>query len=147
GPNAQLPVHAVTGTPQANIVFGALPVVDMKTRTSGTSPITATWQYIDGATAFNSKLDERLLRVLDTRAGGRHEPSAQTAAGTHSDDTSASITHEVILATGDVVGARFVHTTRTDGVRNGHTEEIIYEDLSTGLVSPSATLISGERTG
>jgi peptidoglycan/xylan/chitin deacetylase (PgdA/CDA1 family) len=144
--NAQGPVHAVAGTAPAKIVFGSLPVVEMKTRASGTSPITATWQYIDGATSFNSKLDQRLLDVLDARAGGRHEPSAQTPASVQSDDTSASIAHEVILATGNIIGSRFVQTTMTGGARLAHATEIIYEDLDTGLITPSAALISAEKT-
>jgi peptidoglycan-N-acetylglucosamine deacetylase len=145
--NAQSPVQAVARTAPARIVFGALPVVEMKTGTSGTSPVTATWQYIDGATAFNSKLDERLLSVLDARAGGRHEPSAQTTANAQGGDIGASITHEVILATGNIIGTRFVQTTMTGDARHGHTEEIIYEDLDTGLVTPSAALISAAKTG
>lgn len=145
--NARSPVHEVTNSAPAKIVIGALPVVEMKTRTSGPSPITATWQYIDGATAFNTKLDERLLSVLDARAGGRHEPSAHATASTLSEDTNASITHEVILATGNIIGTRFVQTAVTGGVRHGHLEEVTYEDLDTGLVTPSATLISAEKTG
>lgn len=145
--NAKSPVHDVTDSAPAKIVIGALPVVEMKTQASGTSPMTATWQYIDGATAFNTKLDERLLSVLDARAGGRHEPSAHTTASIQSEGTNASITHEVILATGNIVGTRFLQTAVTGGVRHWHLEEITYEDLDTGLVTPSATLISAEKTG
>ncbi len=119
----------------------------MTTRSAGTAPTVATWQYISGAQTFNSQLDARLLSIFDARAGGRHEPAALPAtppAALLAD--GVSVTHEIVLATGSVVGSRFVQTTMAGGVRTARSEEITYEDLSTGVVTGSASLIKPAMT-
>ncbi|MGO4146512.1 polysaccharide deacetylase family protein [Paenarthrobacter sp. YAF11_1] len=140
------PAIAVIGTAPSKIAPGTS-IVDVTTRTSGTSPTVATWQYISGAESFNSRLDARLLSIFDARAGGRHEPAAlpPTPAALLSD--GVSVTHEIILAAGSVVGARFVQTTMAGGVRTGLIDEITYEDLTTGVVTDSAGLINPAMTG
>ncbi|YCK82257.1 polysaccharide deacetylase family protein [Arthrobacter sp. D3-18] len=143
-PTSQAPT-AVIGTPPSRI---ALPtsVVDMTTRTAGATPTVATWQYISGAETFNSKLDARLLSIFDARAGGRHEPAALPATPAALLADGVSITHEIVLATGSVVGSRFVQTTMDGGVRTARSDEITYEDLSTGDVTGSASLINQAMT-
>ncbi len=58
-----------------------------------------------------------------------------------------SITHELILATGGVVGVRLMQTTMAGGTITGHTDEITYEDLATGVVSASSTLVNPAEIG
>ncbi|WP_306879766.1 polysaccharide deacetylase family protein [Paenarthrobacter nicotinovorans] len=119
----------------------------MNTRTSGASPTAATWQYISGAEGFNRRLDQKLLGILDARAGGRHVPEAMPATPAALLSNGMSITHEVILATGGVVGSRLMQTTMAGGVVTGHTDEITYEDLATGVVSASSTLVNPAEIG
>ncbi|WP_309075065.1 polysaccharide deacetylase family protein [Paenarthrobacter sp.] len=121
-------------------------IVDMTTRTAGASPTVATWQYISGAGTFNSKLDARLLSVFDARAGGRHEPAALPATPAALLADGVSVNHEIVLASGSVVGSRFVQTTMIGGVRTDRIDEITYEDLSTGVVTGSASLINPAMT-
>ncbi|MET3370460.1 UNVERIFIED_CONTAM: peptidoglycan/xylan/chitin deacetylase (PgdA/CDA1 family) [Jeotgalibacillus campisalis] len=137
---------AVIGTPPSKI---ALPtsIVDMTTRTAGTTPTVATWQYVSGAETFNSKLDARLLSIFDARASGRHEPAALPATPAALLVDGVSVTHEIVLATGSVVGSRFVQTIMDGGIRTARSDEITYEDLSTGVVTDSATLIKPGMTG
>nr|WP_306422827.1 polysaccharide deacetylase family protein [Paenarthrobacter aurescens] len=119
----------------------------MTTRTAGASPTVATWQYINGAETFNSRLDARLLGVFDARSGGRHEPATLPATPAALLADGVSITHELILATGNVVGSRFVQTTMTGGVLTGRIDQITYEDLSTGAVTDSSALVNPAMTG
>ncbi|MBT2588287.1 polysaccharide deacetylase family protein [Arthrobacter sp. ISL-95] len=118
----------------------------MTTRTAGAAPTVATWQYISGAEAFNNRLDTLLLSIFDTRAGGLHEPAALPATPGALLADGVSVTHEIVLATGSIVGSRFVQTTMSDGVRTGLVNEITYEDLSTGVVTGSAALINSAMT-
>ena len=143
-PASQAPT-AVIGAPPSRI---ALPtsIVDMTTRTAGATPTVATWQYISGAETFNSKLDARLLSIFDARAGGRHEPAALPATPAALLADGVSVTHEIVLATGSVVGSRFVQTIMDGGVRTARSDEITYEDLSTGDVTGSASLINQAMT-
>ncbi|MCP1411342.1 polysaccharide deacetylase family protein [Paenarthrobacter sp. A20] len=140
------PAIAVIGTAPQRIIPGPS-IVDMTTRTAGTSPTVATWQYISGAESFNSRLDARLLSILDARAGGRHQPEALPPTPSALLSDGVSITHEIIFAAGSVVGSRFVQTTMVGGERVGLVDEIIYQDLSTGDVTDSAALISPAMTG
>ncbi|WP_281444450.1 polysaccharide deacetylase family protein [Paenarthrobacter nicotinovorans] len=119
----------------------------MNTRTSGSSPTAATWQYISGAEGFNSRLDQKLLGVLDARAGGKHMPEALPATPAALLSNGMSITHELILAAGGVVGVRLMQTTMAGGAITGHTDEITYEDLGTGVVSASSTLVNPAEIG
>ncbi|UKA49742.1 polysaccharide deacetylase family protein [Arthrobacter sp. FW305-123] len=119
----------------------------MTTRTAGPAPTVATWQYISGAEAFNNRLDARLLGIFDARAGGRHQAAALPATPGALVADGVSITHELVLAAGSVVGSRFVQTTMNDGVRTGLVQEVTYEDLTTGAVTPSAALINPAMTG
>ncbi|MGR0161958.1 polysaccharide deacetylase family protein [Paenarthrobacter nitroguajacolicus] len=139
------PAIAVVGAAPSKI---ALPTsfLDMTTRTSGSTPTVATWQYISGAETFNSKLDARLLGIFDARAGGRHEPSALPATPGALLADGVSVTHDIVLATGSTVGSRFVQTTMNDGVRTARRDEVTYEDLSTGVVTGSAGLINPAKT-
>ncbi|MFE4195576.1 polysaccharide deacetylase family protein [Paenarthrobacter sp. NPDC056912] len=136
------PVNAILATAPPKIALGSRSLVDMTTRTEGSSPTAATWQYISGAEAFNNKLDARLISIFDARAGGHHEPAALPATPSVLLSNGVSITHEIVLAAGNVVGSRFVQTTMAGGVLTGLTDEITYEDLSTGVVSASASLIN-----
>ena len=140
------PAIAVIGTAPAKIAPGTS-IVDMTTRTSGTSPTVATWQYISGAESFNSRLDARLLSIFDARAGGLHHPEALPPTPAALLPDGVSVSHQIILATGSVVGARFVQTTMAGGVRTGIVDEITYEDLTTGVVTDSAALINPDLTG
>ncbi|WP_364308449.1 polysaccharide deacetylase family protein [Paenarthrobacter nitroguajacolicus] len=143
-PAPQVPT-AVIGAPPSRIALQPS-IVDMTTRTAGTAPTVATWQYISGAQTFNSQLDARLLSIFDARAGGRHEPAALPATPAALLADGVSVTHEIVLATGSVVGSRFVQTTMAGGVRTARSEEITYEDLSTGVVTGSASLIKPAMT-
>ena len=129
------------------MTLGAPTIVTMNTRTSGTSPTAATWQYISGAESFNSKLDQKLLGILDARAGGKHVPEALPATPSALLSNGMSITHELVLATGGVVGVRLMQTTMTGGSITGHTDVITYEDLGTGVVSASSTLVNPAGIG
>ncbi|MFW0774103.1 polysaccharide deacetylase family protein [Paenarthrobacter nitroguajacolicus] len=136
---------AVIGTPPPRITLPTL--VDMTTRTAGATPTVATWQYISGAKAFNSKLDAHLLSIFDARAGGRHQPAALPATPAALLADGVSVTHEIVLATGSVIGSRFVKTTMDGGLRSAHSNEITYEDLNTGGVTGSVSLIKPALTG
>ncbi|MBP2268497.1 peptidoglycan/xylan/chitin deacetylase (PgdA/CDA1 family) [Pseudarthrobacter sp. PvP004] len=138
---------AVIGTAPSKVGPGSPSIVDMTTRTAGASPTVATWQYISGAEAFNSKLDARLLSIFDARGGGRHEPAALPATPGALLADGVSVIHGIVLATGSVVGSRFMQTTMNGGVRTARIDEITYEDLGTGVVSGSATLIHPAMTG
>lgn len=138
--------NAFVGEYPAKIKLDALPVRDMKTRTAGASPTAATWQYISGAEAFNSRLDARLLSILDLRAGGRHEPLALADPAAPLLD-GYSVTHELVMATGTTVGSRLRQAIVRQGRMTERAEDITYEDLSTGMVSGSASLISPEMLG
>lgn len=144
-PKAAAPL-AVIGEAPARISLQGT-TVDMTTRTAGAAPTVATWQYINGAWSLNNKLDARLLRIFDARAGGRHEPAALPATPGALLADGVSVTHEIVLATGNIVGSRFVQTTMNDGVRTGLVDEITYEDLNTGVVTGSAALINPGMTG
>ncbi|WP_373091978.1 polysaccharide deacetylase family protein [Paenarthrobacter aurescens] len=122
-------------------------IIEMTTRTAGPAPTVATWQYISGAEAFNNRLDDRLLGIFDARAGGRHQAAALPATPGALVADGVSITHELVLAAGSVVGSRFVQTTMNDGVRTGLVQEVTYEDLTTGAVTSSAALINPAMTG
>ncbi|MEO3939536.1 polysaccharide deacetylase family protein [Paenarthrobacter nicotinovorans] len=119
----------------------------MTTRTAGASATVANWQYISGAEAFNRRLDARLLGILDARSGGRYEPAALAATPAAVLTDGLSVTHELILAAGSVIGARFVQTTMTDGITTGHVDEITYEEIHTGVESPSSTLVNPAEIG
>lgn len=138
-------VDASMGSAPAKVDPKQANVVDMRVRTMGTSPLEATWQYISGAEEFNNKLDSRLFGLFDASTG-RYEP-AVTAVAQGPLSTGMSITHEVILATGSVVGARLVQTKLVNGAVAKRTEEITYEDLTTGVTSTSATLINPHEIG
>lgn len=140
------PIAAI-GTAPSKVGPGSPSIVDMTTRTAGASPTVATWQYISGAETFNSKLDARLLSIFDARGGGRHEPAALPATPGALLADGVSVTHEIVLATGSIVGSRFMQTTMNAGVRTARIDEITYEDLGTGVVSGSATLINPAMTG
>ncbi|MFK0041960.1 polysaccharide deacetylase family protein [Paenarthrobacter sp. NPDC090517] len=144
-PAPQAPT-AVIGTPPSRITHPTS-IVDMTTRTAGITPTVATWQYISGAETFNSKLDTRLLSIFDARAGGRHQPAALPATPAALLADGVSVTHEIVLATGSLVGSRFVQTIMDGGVRIARSDEITYEDLSTGVVTGSASLIKPAMTG
>lgn len=141
------PVNAVAGITPQKIGLGAPDVVDMSTRSTGTSPVLASWQYLSGAEAFNAALDARLLGLLDAQAGGRHEPSAHPSAASEPLSDGLLITHELVLATGSLVGARFVQTTRSGGADSVRTEEITYSDVATGVVLGSAALVNPDAVG
>lgn len=136
------PAIAVIGPAPSKIALGTPSIVDMTTRTAGQSPTVATWQYVSGAESFNSKLDARLLSIFDARAGGRHEPAALPATPAALLADGVSITHQIILATGNVVGSRWMQTTMAHGVRTARSDQISYQDLSTGAVTESAALIN-----
>lgn len=146
-PPPPAPANAVLGKAPPRIAVKTPAVVDMTTRTAGASPTVATWQYINGAEAFNNELDVRLLGILDSRAGGRHEPSALPAMPSAILSDGVSVTHHIVLATGNVVGTRLVQTTMAGDVRTARTDEITYQDLSTGVVWESASLIDPEEMG
>ena len=141
------PVNASIGAAPKAIALGAPTIVTMNTRTSGASPTAATWQYISGAEGFNSRLDQKLLGILDGRAGGKHAPEALPATPAALLSNGMSITHELILATGGVVGVRNMQTTMAGGTITEHTDEITYEDLATGVVSSSSTLVNTAEIG
>ncbi|WP_235036323.1 polysaccharide deacetylase family protein [Arthrobacter sp. 18067] len=141
------PAFAFIGVAPSKIAFGTLSAIDMTTRTAGASPTVATWQYISGAESFNSKLDTRLLSIFDDRAGGRHKPEALPPTPSALLSGGVSITHEIILATGSVVGSRFVQTTMANGVRTARIDQITYQDVSTGVVTDSVALINPAMTG
>ncbi|TLM83437.1 polysaccharide deacetylase [Pseudarthrobacter sp. NamE2] len=119
----------------------------MRTRGAGAVPTDARWQYIHGAEAFNTRLDTRLLTMLDAYAGGRHDPSVQTSAAEEPLKDGMTVAHEVVLATGAIVGSRLVQATMNEGRAAEHSEEVTYEDLSTGVISGSPSLINPEKIG
>lgn len=121
--------------------------VDMSVHALDGAPTTATWQYVSGAETLNAKLDARLLGILDARAGGRYEPSAHESAPATPVNTGHVVLHEVVLAAGNLVGARFAQASMEQGVQTGYAEEITYEDLTTGVVFGSAALINPTKTG
>jgi len=141
------PVNASISSAPKAIALATPTIVTMNTRTSGASPTSATWQYISGAEGFNSRLDQKLLGILDARAGGKHAPEALPATPAALLSNGMSITHELILATGGVVGVRLMQTTMAGGTITGHTDEITYEDLATGVVSASSTLVNPAEIG
>ncbi|WP_257613993.1 polysaccharide deacetylase family protein [Arthrobacter sp. 31Y] len=144
-PGLSAPIAVIGEAPSKIALQGT--TVDMTTRTAGATPTVATWQYINGALTLNNKLDARLLSIFDSRAGGRHEPAALPATPGALLAHGVSVSHEIVLATGNMVGSRFVQTTMNDGVRTGLIDEITYEDLSTGVVTDSAALINPGLTG
>ncbi|WP_267277197.1 polysaccharide deacetylase family protein [Arthrobacter sp. CDRTa11] len=138
-------ISALPGPAPEKVVVDAPAFVDMRVRGAGSVPIVARWQYINGAEAFNTRLDARLLGILDAHAGGRHEPSVQDSVAGVPIRDGESVTHEVVLATGSIAGSRFVQESMDGGVRTGYTVEITYEDLGTGAVTGSAALIDPEE--
>ncbi|WP_244296822.1 polysaccharide deacetylase family protein [Paenarthrobacter nitroguajacolicus] len=141
------PAVAVIGAAPSKIALGTPSTEAMTTRTAGQSPTVATWQYLSGAESFNRDLDARLLGIFDARASGRHQPAALSATPGALLSDGVSVTHEIILATGNVVGSRWVQTTMANGVRTAWRDQISYQDLSTGAVTDSAALISPAMTG
>jgi peptidoglycan-N-acetylglucosamine deacetylase len=142
------------GTAPQPITGGTTEIVDMSVRGAGALPTVASWQYISGAQAFNHRLDERLLGILDAHAGGRHEPAAREGAAPASIPAlpapvgdGVSVTHEVVLAVDRTVGSKLVQVVMSGGVRTGYTETIWYEYLTTGLVLGGASLIDPGEIG
>jgi peptidoglycan/xylan/chitin deacetylase (PgdA/CDA1 family) len=113
----------------------------MGVRGAGALPTVASWQYISGAGAFNNRLDERLLGILDAHAGGRHQPAPREGAAFAPVSDGVSVTHEVVLAVDSTVGSKLVQVVMSGGIRTSYAEAIWYEDLTTGMVFDGASLI------
>lgn len=135
------PIHALAGPVPEKVLVDAPALVDMHARGAGATPAVANWQYINGAETFNTRLDARLLGILDAHTGGRHEPSAHDNVTAASIRDGLSVKHEVVLATGSIVGSRLVQASIDGGIQTGYTVETTYEDLGNGTVFGSAALI------
>ncbi|WP_427019468.1 polysaccharide deacetylase family protein (plasmid) [Pseudarthrobacter sp. P1] len=83
---------------------------------------------------------------MDANAGGRHQPSVPDAAAGPL-TSGLSISHQLVLATGNLVGSSLVQTRLVNATIAQRTETITFDDLATGASYAGLDLVSPDRVG
>lgn len=146
-PNSPLPPppppNAVVGEPVVAMdpagIAGALPT---SLHTGTTTPVSARWNYIDGAENFNNRLDSVLLGIFDQNAGGRYDPSIADPAATAVAANTLTLDQEIIAIGDAMVGTRTTQSQVAGGSVPTASVTTEYTDLSTGTVQPGAALLA-----